>query len=99
MKIIYYVEHDHHDLKLLVDVEPMMDGYACEDYSIQSISIVTTRKQFKLSAYSRLFREIADILEADGYFTETIEQAWLDIRNDRDIDEALEDISIRGVYA
>lgn len=98
MKIIYYVEHDNRDLKLLVEVEPMMDGSHCDDYSILGISLLTTRKQFKLSEYSRLFKDLERVLAEDSYFLETIEQEWLEMKTDAEIDRALERIMLEAAY-
>ena len=98
MKIIYYVEHKDQDLKLSIELEPLMDGNSCMDYEIQSISLVNFRKEYKLSKYSRLYRELLIALSNDCYFDETIEQAYMDIQNDKDIDSAFESIATGGVW-
>ena len=98
MKIIYYVEHKDQDLKLSIEVEPLMDGNSCMDYEIQSISLVNFRNEYKLSRYSRLFRDIVIQLLNDCYFDETIEQAYMDIQNDKDIDSAFESIATGGLW-
>ena len=86
MKIIYYVEHKNQDLKLEVEVSPLMDGCACVDYEIKAISLVNFRKEYVLSEYSRLFKELSLMLNNDGYFLETIEQAYMEAQNEADID-------------
>lgn len=98
MKIIYYVEHKDQDLKLSIELEPLMDGDSCMDYEIQSISLVNFRKEYKLSKYSKLYREFVILLLNDCYFDETIEQVYMDIKNDRDIDSAFEQITIGGLW-
>lgn len=99
MKITYYIEHKNQDLKLSIEVDPLMDGNSCMDYEIQSISLVNFRKEFKLSQYSRLFRDIVIQLMNDCYFDETIEQAYMDMKNDKEIDDVLSSIAIGGAYA
>lgn len=99
MKITYYIEHKNQDLKLSIEVDPLMDGNSCMDYEIQSISLINFRKEFKLSRYSRLFRDIVIQLMEDCYFDETIEQAYMDMKNDKEIDDALSSIAIGGAYA
>ena len=98
MKIIYYIEHKDQDLKLSIELEPLMDGNSCMDYEIQSISLVNFRKEYKLSKYSKLYREFVIQLFNDCYFDETIEQAYMDIQNDKDIDSAFESIATGGLW-
>jgi len=98
MKLIYYVEHKQQDLKLSIELDPLMDGNSCIDYEIQSISLVNFHKEYKLPRYSRLFRDIVIQLLDDCYFAETIEQAYMDAQNDKDIDSALESIALGGLW-
>jgi len=74
MKIIYYIEHKDQDLKLSIEVEPLMDGNSCMYYEIQSISLVNFSKEYKLSKYSQLYRALVIQLLNELYFYETIEQ-------------------------
>ncbi len=98
MKLTYYIEYKDQDLKLSIEVEPLMDGNSCMDYEIQSISLVNFRKEYKLSKYSKLYRELVIQLLNDCYFDETIEQAYMDIQNDKDIDSAFESIATGGLW-
>jgi hypothetical protein len=56
------------------------------DYEIKAISLVNFRKEYVLSEYSRLFKELSLVLNNDGYFLETIEQAYMEAQNEADID-------------
>lgn len=97
MEITHYMELNNTDVRLSIDVSPEMDGECCVDYEINNIHIVN-RKKFRLSPYSKMFREIECLLRDDDYFKQTIEQASMDIQNDIAIDEALSSVIIGGVW-
>lgn len=86
MKIIYYVEHKDQDLKLRVEVNPLMDGYSCEYYEIKDITLINFRKEYILSQYSKLYKELWSLLNNDDYFLETIEQVYMEVKNEAEID-------------
>ena len=95
--MIYYTDYNDKDLKLDVKVNAIMDGCACVDFEILSISLINFRKVYVLSEYSKLFRELSIHLRNDGYFWETIEFDYMERKNEQEIDEQY--LKIMEVYA
>jgi len=85
--MIYYTDYKDKDLKLKIKIESIMDGCACVDFEIKAISLINFRKEYVLSEYSKLFKELSNHLRNDSYFWETIEYDYMEKKNEEEIDK------------
>lgn len=88
MKLMHYIEYKGNDLKILANVIPVTEGNACVDFDVEDVSIIG-KKEFVISPYSRMYRDICSLLKEDDYFTQVIEQRVLEYESDDLINNTL----------